>query len=157
MCSSFKRSAIISSIYSVFGKKEPDFIARDRLSRNLIARNRLFSEQRENECLRNMVGVARALNAKCVCACARALRQDNDRRESRRRDHWATMCVRLAYQVLVPAFVHADTHTTVRPESGPTLATKSLTDHINCNHWMRCWKEYYLIAHHRIVFRSKRA
>lgn len=58
-------------------------------------------------------------------------RQDNDRRESRRRDHWATMCFRLAYQVLVPAFVHADTHTTVRPESGPTLATKSLTDHCN--------------------------
>lgn len=71
VCSSFKRSAIKSSIYSIFGKKEPDFIARDSLSRNLIARNRLFSEQRENECLRNMVGVVRALNAKCVCVCAR--------------------------------------------------------------------------------------
>lgn len=65
-----------------------------------------------------------------ACACARALRQDNDRRESRRRDHWATMCDRLAYQVLVPAFVHADTHATGQPESGPTLATKSLTDHV---------------------------
>lgn len=157
-CCSFKRSSIISSIYSVFGKKEPDFIARDSLSRNLIARNRLFSEQRQKKCLRNMVGVVHALNAKyvCVCVCARvATRQrpswepppwplGNNVRQTRISS--ASACL-LAWRC--PARIWANIGD----------IRSNITDHVQykCNHWITCWKEYNLFAHHEIAFRSKRA
>lgn len=158
--------SIVCSIYSVFRKKEPDFIARDSLSRN-----RLFSEQRENECLRNMVGVVRTLNAKCVCVCARvATRQrpswepppwplGNNVRQTRISS--ASACLRACrYAHHCPARIWAnigDIRSNTEPGKSRVLR---ITFNMNCNHWITCWKEYNLFRpsrNHRIVFRSKRA